>query len=119
MTRYAPKAYLTNPIWNWGPYYVKTVKAVKDGTWKSEQYLGSMADGMVDIAPLGSSIPADVKKLVEAAKAKILAGKLDVFAGPLVDQSGAEKVAKGKSLAVSDVLQMTWFVQGVDGKIPQ
>jgi basic membrane protein A len=119
MTRYAPKAYLTNPIWNWGPYYAKTVKAVKDGTWKSEQYLGSMADGMVDIAPLGASVPADVKKLVADAKAKILAGKLDVFAGPLVDQTGAEKVAKGKSLAVSDVLQMSWFVQGVDGKIPQ
>ncbi len=119
MTRYAPKAYLTNPVWNWGPYYAKTVKAVKDGTWKSEQYLGSMTDGMVDIAPLGPSVPGDVKTLVADAKAKILANKLDVFAGPIVDQSGKEKVAKGKALAVSDVLTMNWFVKGVEGTIPQ
>src|SRR6185369_11219423 len=79
MTRYAPKAYLTNPVWNWGPYYAKTVQAVKDGTWKSEQFLGTMADGSVDIAPLGVSIPDDVKKLVTDARAKILAGKLDPF----------------------------------------
>ena len=119
MTRYAPKAYLTNPVWNWGPYYVKTVKAVKDGTWTSAQYLGSLADGNVDIAPLGPSVPAAVKKLVADAKAKILAGKLTVFAGPITDQSGNEKVAKGASLSDADVLQMTWFVKGVDGTIPQ
>lgn len=76
MNRYAPKASLTNPVGNRGPYHVKTVQAVKDGTWKSEAYLGSIAEGMVDIAPLGTSVPADV-------------------------------------------LVMTWFVKGVEGKIPQ
>jgi len=119
MTRYAPKAYLTNPVWNWGPYYAKTVKAVEDGTWKPEAYLGSMADGMVDIAPLGPSVPDDVKKLVADAKAKILAGQLDVFAGPIADQSGKEIVPQGKSLPISDILQLNWFVKGVEGTIPK
>jgi len=119
MNRYAPKAYLTNPVWNWGPYNVKTVQAVKDGTWKSEAYLGSIADGMVDIAPLGASVPADVAKLVADAKAQFIAGKLDVFAGPLVNQAGKEVVPKGKALPTADVLVMTWFVKGVEGKISQ
>ncbi|HTH14462.1 MAG TPA: BMP family ABC transporter substrate-binding protein, partial [Spirochaetia bacterium] len=119
MTKYAPKSYLTNAVWNWGPYYTKAVKAVKDGTWKSEQYLGDMADGTVTLAPLGESVPADVKTLVAAAQDKIVKGELNVFAGPLKDQAGAEKVAKDKTLADADVLGMNWFVAGVDGKIPQ
>jgi basic membrane protein A len=119
MVRYAPKAYLTNPVWNWGPFNVKTVQAVKDGTWKSEAYLGSIADGMVDIAPLGSSVPADVAKLVADAKAQFVAGKLEVFAGPLSDQDGKERVAQGKILPLGDVLVMTWLVKGVEGKVPQ
>lgn len=119
MTKFAPQAYLTNPVWNWGPYYTKVVEAVKAGTWKTEQFLGDMADGTVALAPLGESVPQDVKDLVAAAQDKIIKGELDVFAGPLKDQSGAEKVAAGSALPIGDVLSMMWFVAGVDGKIPQ
>ncbi|OBZ17028.1 MULTISPECIES: BMP family ABC transporter substrate-binding protein [Bacillales] len=119
MTRFAPEAYLTNPIWNWGPYYTKTVQAVIDGTWKSEQYSGSLADGMVDIAPLGPSVPEDVKTLVNDAKAKLISGEVSVFTGPITDASGAVKVEEGKTLTLEDILVMDWFVKGVEGTIPK
>ncbi|MDQ8735297.1 BMP family ABC transporter substrate-binding protein [Paenibacillus sp. LHD-38] len=119
MTRFAPEAYLTNPIWNWGPYYTKTVQSVIDGTWKSEQYSGSMADGMVDIAPLGPSVPEDVKTLVTETKAKLVSGELNVFSGPIKDASGAVKVEDGKTLTLDDILIMDWFVSGVEGTIPK
>jgi basic membrane protein A len=119
MGRYAPKAYLTNPLLNWGNYYIKTVKEIQAGTWKNTPFLGSMADGTIGLAPLGASIPADTKKLVEDTKAKILAGKFNVFTGPIVDQTGAVKIAKGKTATDDEVLAQTWFVKGVDGKIPQ
>jgi len=119
MTRYAPKSYLTNAVWNWGPYYVKAVTAVKNGTWTNEQYLGSLADGTVSLAPLGPSVPADVKKLVETAKDQLLKGKTVIFKGPLFDAAGAQKVPAGKALTTAEVLQMNWFVKGVDGTIPK
>ena len=119
MGKYAPKAYLTNSVWNWGPYYTRTVQAVKDGTWKSEEYHGTLADGTVDLAPLGDSVPADVKALVASAKDKIVKGELAVFAGPLKDQTGAVKAESGKTLTEADVLTMNWFVAGVDGVIPK
>lgn len=119
MTRYAPEAYLTNPTWNWGPYYLKTVQAIADGTWKSEQYLGSMADGMVDLAPLGSSIPDDVKALVEEKKKEAVAGSLKIFVGPVKDQSGAVKIEAGQELPIDQILEMNWLVQGVEGTIPK
>ncbi|NIK68956.1 MULTISPECIES: BMP family ABC transporter substrate-binding protein [unclassified Paenibacillus] len=119
MTRYAPEAYLTNPTWNWGPYYTKVVQSVIDGTWKSEQYSGDMVDGMVGLAPLGPSIPDDVKKLVEDAKAKIISGELDVFSGPITDASGASKQEAGQTMSLEQILEMNWFVKGVEGTIPQ
>ncbi|EXX88599.1 membrane protein [Paenibacillus darwinianus] len=119
MTRYAPEAYLTNPVWVWGPFYTKVVQSVMDGTWTNEPYMGSMAEGLVDIAPLGPSVPDDVKELVAAKKQEILDGKLEVFKGPLLDQSGAAKVAEGQSMPLEEILGMNWFVKGVEGSIPQ
>ncbi|SFS62314.1 BMP family ABC transporter substrate-binding protein [Paenibacillus sp. BC26] len=119
MSKYAPDAYLTNPVWNWGPYYTSVVKAVQDGTWKNEQFMGSMADGMVDLAPLGAKVPDDVKKLVEDAKAKVLDGSLQVFTGPIADASGAEKLKAGETMSLDAILKMDWFVKGVAGTIPK
>ncbi|MCL6460033.1 MAG: BMP family ABC transporter substrate-binding protein [Gorillibacterium sp.] len=119
MSSFAPDNYLTNPVWNWGPYYVKTVQSVIDGTWKSEQYSGDMTDGMIELAPFGNKVPDDVKKLVEDAKAKIIAGTLDVFTGPILDQTGAVKIQEGQKMTLEEVLGVNWFVKGVEGTIPK
>lgn len=118
MRAFAPKANLTSPVWNWGPYYVKTVQAVKDGTWKNDQYWGGMADGIVDLGPYGTAVPDDVKTLVEQKKQDILSGKLLVFAGPLKDQKGTVRVKEGEKMSDQDILGMNWFVKGVEGTIP-
>ncbi len=119
MAAMAPKAYMTAPVWNWGPYYVKQVKAVIDGTWKPEAYWGGMKDGIVELAPLTANAPEGGKEAVEKAKADILSGKLQVFAGPLVNQEGKEMVPAGSSLSDKEQLEMKWFVKGVKGKIGQ
>lgn len=119
MRKFAPKANLTSAIWNWGPYYYETVKAVREGTWKSEQYWGPMADGIVDIAPLSDAVPEDVKKLVEEKKQAIIKGEFDVFSGPIKDQNGNVKVAKGQKMTDQELLSFDWFVEGVEGTIPK
>jgi basic membrane protein A and related proteins len=117
MTRFAPDAFMTNPVWNWGPYYVKAVKSVIDGTFKSEQFSGDMKDGTVALAPFGNKVPEDVKKLVTDKQKEIVDGTFEVFTGPITDQSGAVKVAEGKKLTLEEVLGMDWFVKGVEGKV--
>ncbi len=117
--KFSPKAYITSPIWNWGPYFVRTVKAIENGTWKSGHYLGDMADGTVNIAPLGSVVPAPVKQLVLRTKSQIISGKLHIFSGPIYDQNGKLKVPKGKTLTDEQILNLNWFVQGVQGSLPQ
>lgn len=119
MSKIAPKAVMTSAIWNWGPYYVKIVDAVKKGTWKSSQYWGGLSDKVVDIAPYGPMVGNDTKKLVDTAKKKLIDGKWDVFTGPIKDQTGKVIVKDGQKMADADMLKMNWFVEGVEGTIPK
>jgi basic membrane protein A len=119
MKQFAPKAYLTAPIWNWGPYYVETVKAVMDGTWKSEQYWGGMQDNIVGLAPLTELVDEEAKTLIEQKKQEIIDGRFKVFAGPIKDQNGELKVKEGEALTDTEMLEMNWFVEGVEGTISQ
>jgi basic membrane protein A len=119
MMQFAPKAVLTGPVWNWGPYYVKRVKAAMDGTWKSGQYWGPMADGVVDLAPFNKVVPADVVKLVTASKREMLRGKFHPFAGPVKDNTGKIVVPAGKTMSDQEMLSFNWFVEGVEGTLPR
>ena len=117
MNSKAPKAYMTAPIWNWGPYYVRQIKAVKEGTWKSESYWGGMNDDIVRLAPLTANAPEAAKAVVDKATKDILAGTQKVFQGPIKDQTGAVKIKDGEVMADADMLKFDWFVEGVEGKI--
>lgn len=117
--QHAPKAFLTAPVWNWGPYYVKVAKDVMAGTWKPESYWGSVKDGIVDLAPLADFAPKGAQAKVDDAKKKLSDGSLVVFKGPIKDQTGKEKVASGVALKDDELLSMSWFVEGVEGVIPK
>lgn len=117
MSKIAPKAFMTAPLWNWGMYYVKTVKDIQAGTWKPEAYWGTMKDGFVDLAPLTAVAPANAQAEVDKVKVKMMAGTFNVFAGPIKDQDGKIKVPAGTSVSLQDQLAMKWFVEGVEGQI--
>jgi basic membrane protein A len=115
MSSFAPKAHLTAPVWNWGPYYTKVVDEVRKGTWKAESAWPGLAEGIVDLAPFGPMVPQEVKDLVNSVKADIASGKKKVFVGPIKDQKGAVKIADGVVVPDGDLLGMTWFIEGVVG----
>jgi basic membrane protein A and related proteins len=115
MSSFAPKSHLTAPVWNWAPFYERTVKAVREGTWTSESYWGGMADGVVNLAPYGPMVPEDVRQRVDARKAEIVAGQERIFVGPIKDQSGAVRVPEGESMTDEQLLGFDWFVEGVVG----
>lgn len=115
MASFAPKAHLTAPIWNWGPYYTKVVDQVRKGTWKAESAWPGLAEGIVDLAPFGPMVPQDVRDMVQKEKKAITEGKKKVFTGPVADQTGKVRIAEGKTAADGELLGMTWFVKGVVG----
>ncbi len=119
MRSFAPNAFLTAPVWNWGPLYTKIAQEVKDGTWKSEAIWGGMQQELVQLAPISDKVPADVKQLVKEKTAAIKAGKLHPFAGPIKDQNGEITVAAGSTHSDGELLGMSYFVEGVQGTIPK
>lgn len=120
MSKFAPKSILVGDVSNWGPYFVKTVKAVQAGTWKSEQYWGGIADdGIIDITPFSSSVSKDFQQQVLAKKSEIVKGTFDPFSGPIYDQSGAVKVAQGQKATDDQLLSIDYFVKGIEGSIPK
>ena len=113
-----PDEWLTAAVYDWGPYYIKQVKATIDGTWKPGEYYGNIADKFVDIAPYGKRVTDDVRAKIDAKRAEIVAGTFDIFAGPIVDQAGTEKVAAGSAMDFGEQMSIQWFVKGVIGEIP-
>jgi basic membrane protein A len=117
MSAFAPKAHMTAPIWNWGPYYTEVVDQVRKGTWKTAATWIGMKEGIVDIAPFGPMVPQAVQDQVLAKKKAIIGGKDDLFSGPIKDQNGAIMIAAGKTASDGELLGMKYFVQGVIGTL--
>ena len=113
--KFAPTSWLTAAIYNWGVYYVPRVKAAIDGTWKTGFYYGNIKDGFTDLAPFGPKVSAKTKALIAAKRKQLIDGTFHVFSGPLYDQSGKLRVAKGKTLTVKDLYAINWLVKGVIG----
>jgi basic membrane protein A len=112
---FAPKQWLTAAVYNWGPYYLRKVKAAMNGTWKTNFYYGSLKDGFVGLAPYGPKVTAKTKRAIAAKKRALIKGTFYEFAGPLYDQKGKLRVKKGKRLTVKDLYAMNWLVRGVIG----
>lgn len=114
----APKQWLTAATYNWGPYYLRRIKAAMNGTWKSGFYYGSIKDGFTNIAPFGPKVSSATRKAIVAKKQAIVSGKFYEFQGPLYDQKGKLMVPAGKRLKVlPDLYSMQWLVKGVIGKV--
>ncbi len=102
MTSFGPDAQLASLVDNWGPYYIKEVKAVLDGTWTMHQTWAGMADDDVLVEPL-AHMPDDVKQMAENTIADIKSGKLVVFSGPVYDQDGKLMVKEGEVMPDADI----------------
>ena len=119
MVKFGPNAQLTAIVNNWSPYYVDRVKAVIDGTWKSQDTWDGIKEGMVEIAPFSEKMPADVRKMAENARDAIAAGSLHPFTGPINKQDGSPWLKAGQTAPDGDLLGMNFYVEGVEGSLPK
>ena len=118
MAEYKPRPRVSSIIDNWAPYYIARTRAVMDGTWKSEQTWGGIGAGMVRIGEITDAVPADVKAEALALKKAIAEGSYHPFTGPLNKQDGTPWLAEGEVADDGTLLGMNFFVEGLEGKIP-
>lgn len=115
MSAFAPEAWLTGTVWNWGHIYTETAKSVVAGTWKPDPVYGHMKDDTTGLAPYGASVPEDVRAKVDAKQKEIVSGAFAPFTGPLKDQDGKEVLAQGQVATLQQLLEMNYFIDGVLG----
>jgi basic membrane protein A len=90
-----------------------------DGSYETESFWGGLDDGVVALAPLSPMVSEDAEAMVQEYENKILAGEWDVFCGPIYGQGGDLAVADGTCMTDDEMLNMSWFVEGVVGEAPE
>ena len=109
------------PYFNWGPAYLKNVKAAMDGTWKSHhewngpdwKNINNPDTGAVGFmkGTLTKAASDGVDKFVAE-----LAKGLDLWSGPINLQDGAAYVAKGKKATDQQIWYLPQLLQGMTGQ---
>jgi basic membrane protein A and related proteins len=118
MAAFSPSPRVTSIIDNWGPYYVKRVQAVLDGTWTSGHTWGGMKDGEVVMGEITETVPADVKAEAEGMIAAIAGGTYHPFTGPINKQDGSPFLAEGEVATDEQLVGMNFYLEGMVGDIP-
>jgi basic membrane protein A and related proteins len=119
MEQYAPKPRVSSIIDDWAPYYISRTRAVMDGTWESVSTWDGIDKGMVVIGEISDAVPAEVKEEALALKDSIASGEYHPFTGPLKKQDGSDWLAEGETADDGTLAGMNFYVEGIEGTIPQ
>ena len=118
----APDICLGVPYFNWGPVYLETAAAVKDGTWKqswviSDPNWDDLTDNDVTGVGwvMGTGLTDEMKANLEEFISGLASDELDVWAGPLNLQDGTEFVAAGDSPTYEEIWYLPQLLEGMEG----
>ncbi|UCD78650.1 MAG: BMP family ABC transporter substrate-binding protein [Desulfobacterales bacterium] len=111
------------PYFNWGPAYVRYVKASMAGNWKSEwEWVGpdwkdinnpdTSAVGFV----AGAALSASAKKALDGFIQDLGSGKVNLFKGPLKYQDGTAFVRGDEVADDKQIWYMGQLLEGMDGQ---
>jgi len=118
MAEYGPLPRVSSIIDNWGPYYIARTQAVIDGTWSSVSTWDGIGAGMVGIGEISDAVPADVRAEAEALRDALASGEYHAFTGPLNKQDGSAWLAEGETADDGTLAGMSFYVEGLEGDIP-
>ena len=114
LSKFAPTRQLAGTHWLWGKLFEDEIGQMLNGTWKGgTDQNGGLREGYIGITELSTSVPDDVKQIVTATREQLASGSLQVFAGPITDNKGKERVPAGSSLSHEQVMAIDWLVEGV------
>lgn len=114
LSQFAPTRQLAGTRWLWGQLYVDEMRAMVEGSWRGgADRAGGLREGYVGITDFSAAVPQEVRQEVAAAQQRIANGSLAVYAGPIRDNTGQERVPAGKTLSHDEVMAIDWLAEGV------
>ena len=119
MSAFAAKAHLGSAIADWSNYYTKSIQEVMDKTWKGGTVTRwGVPEGQNDLIKIADVVPAETKAKVEELKKGMKDGTFNPFTGPVVDNTGKERLAKDGKADDEWLGKIDFYVKGVEGKVP-
>jgi len=119
MANFKPEPRIASIIDEWSPYYIKRVGELLDGTYEQVASWGGMPEGEVVIGEITAVVPDAVRDEALAMVAAITDGSYHPFTGPIMKQDGSVFLAEGEVATDLQLVTMDFYVQGMNGDIPQ
>ena len=116
--------YIAAPVWNWGIFYEKMLRnlihsgKISGSGNKVINFWWGMDSGIVDFFYSKRLVPGETQKLLDFLKSMIINRMFHPFTGPIYSQDGALKVKPGKQATRVQIIEMDWFVNMIDSKLP-
>lgn len=116
---------LAYPVWQWGEYYERLLRGVRDKSLQMEyqsspkalNYYWGMSAGVVALK-CSDKLPDSTRKLAALLQNEICSGNCRPFRGPLYDQNGRKVIGGGETLSTQHIMDMDWLAENVAGAIP-
>ena len=115
---------LASTRWNWGSYYVKTVRSLLNGGIDSlrdsrhaiNDWWG-ISSGVVNV-DVDPDLPDGMKILSSILKDGIVSERIDPFLCPIQDQQGLVISDGTRRFSPEELMHMDWLCSHVEGSIP-
>ncbi len=118
--------YIAAPVWNWGIFYEKMLRNLIKSSWKPFgvdqkviNFWWGMDSGIVDFFYSRRLVPPETQKLLDFMSKMIINGSYHPFTGPVHGRDGVLKVKKGEVATREQIIGMDWFVDIIEGELPQ
>lgn len=116
---------LAIPIYHWGMFYEQLIRAMLNGTWKSDDtknakainYWWGMAENAIDIIST-TWLPEGIKRLIELLSKTIRSGDFNPFSGVIYSQDKTIRNEENQTLSPDDIITMDWLSDNIIGEIP-
>ncbi len=116
---------LAIPVYHWGRFYEQLIRAMLDGTWKSDDsknvkainYWWGMAENTIDVIS-SQWLPEGIKRLIELLSKTIRSGDFNPFSGVIYSQDKTIRNGENQTLAPDDIITMDWLSDNIIGEIP-
>ncbi len=95
-------------------FFLAQYKAMERDEWQPESYMGTLGNGVINVSGALPAAKEDTQAILDSIIPKVASGSAYIFQGQLKDVNGTIMQREGVSMAISDILAMNWFVEGVD-----
>ena len=141
MQPYGEDSVVSGQLMDWGGMYIKILGDIQDGTWTNEDVWWLAKEGAAilggnDTDPINPKFVDDLKQAMISTEefGEISAYDLvmkryeqmkqgvdvfDPFTGPITDNKGNLQIPAGERASKDDLLSIMYYVDNVEGTIPQ